>query len=141
VSSTRLVQRAHVFCTGAALCALGGLLAATVQGCTRETYDHYRSRGLVRAVDGRGSEVSVAIQHEAIASFKDREGKAAPMASMTMLFGLDERLERGRLAPGDKLTFEFDVRWELRPTLLMTSFEHLPSDATLDLTESAHGER
>lgn len=121
-----------------AVVVFGWLLAAILGACSRESYEHYRTRGTISVVEGHGAERSVIIHHERISSFQDREGKRAPMDSMKMMFGLHEQLAERPLAPGDKLSFEFDVRWELRPTLLITQFERLPPDTALDLRSDSH---
>ena len=89
----------------------------------------------MRARDGAGADLRVAIHHERIDAFKDREGKLSPMPSMPMLFGLTPALAQTPLAPGDKVAFDFEVRWSGSPTLLITQLEKLSSGTDLTLTE------
>ena len=119
VVRSRSVQR-HISLL--ALCLLAG-------ACDRA--EHYATRGLVRATAADG-ERSISVHHERIANFKDREGKTAPMPSMVMIFGLDKSLKLP--APGAKLALEFDVRWNERPTLLITRLEVLPEQTALTLS-------
>lgn len=114
---------------GALLCL--GLL--TCLACEREHVAHYRCRGMVRAVEGRGDDARVAIQHEALPAFQDRDGKAAPMGSMTMIFGLAPRLQTEPLSVNQKLSFEFDVTWTESPFLVITRLRALPVDTPLQL--------
>jgi len=108
-------------------------------GCSREQApEHYATRGLVRAREGSGAELRLAIHHEALATFRDREGQRAPMSSMTMLFGLAKELERAAPEAGTKLAFEFEVRWDERPTLQITRLRELPSETELALTSDHH---
>ena len=95
--------------------------------------DRYHTRGLVKAREGTGADTRVAIHHERIAEFKDREGERAPMPSMPMLFALAPALEQTSLAPGDKLAFDFEVRWTGSPTLRITRLEKLPASTALRL--------
>lgn len=91
----------------------------------------------MRADEGRGADRRLAIHHEAIPTFKDREGATAPMPSMTMVFGLTRELRGVSLRPGSKLALEFDVRWEERPLLVITKLSQLPDDTQLTLS-TAH---
>ena len=97
--------------------------------------DSYHTRGLVKAREGSGADTRVAIHHERIADFKDRDGKRAPMPSMSMLFGLARALEATPLVVGDKLAFDFELRWTGSPTLLITRLQKLPADTDLKLTD------
>jgi hypothetical protein len=108
-------------------------LLLALGGCDRERVAHYQTRGVVRAFSGTGEEARVLIQHEALPQFLDREGKAAPMASMKMIFGLRPSLYSTRLRVDEKLRFEFDVTWSESPFLLITQLTRLPADTALQL--------
>lgn len=99
---------------------------------------HYHSRGLVKDISGSGQELSIAIHHERIARFEDRDGKASDMDSMTMVFGVASDVPRAVWQKGAKVAFEFDVRWSKRPALWITRAEALPAETPLTLTESHH---
>lgn len=111
-----------------------GLLACL--GCTRERVAHYRCRGVVRAVEGSADEARVAIAHEALPSFEDRDGKRSPMHAMTMIFGLAPRLQAEPLTVNQKLSFEFDVSWSESPFLVITQLTALPADTVLQLGDA-----
>jgi hypothetical protein len=106
--------------------------------CASEHAARYTTRGVVRAQSGQGEETRIAIHHERLPSFEDREGRRAPMASMTMVFGLAPHLQHERLPPGTKLRFDFEVRWTTPPFLVITRLERLPAITELELTD-AHG--
>ena len=115
---------------GSLLCL--GLVACSA--CERERVAHYRCRGVVRAIEGRGDEARVAIEHEALPSFEDRDGKTSPMGSMTMIFGLAPQLSREQLSLNEKLSFEFDVTWHESPFLVITRVTALPATTSLQLS-------
>lgn len=87
----------------------------------------YTVRGIVKGVTG--DEVSV--QHEAIPAFKDRDGKASEMMSMTMSFGIGEGVDRAPLQADTKVSMTFDVVWDRRPALQAKKIEVLPPDTAL----------
>lgn len=100
-------------------------------GCDRP--DRYHTRGVVQEVGKRDDELSVAVHHERIEAFRDRDGKTAPMSSMVMIFGVAPALVASRLARGDKVALDFEVRWDERPALRITRIETLPADTALSL--------
>lgn len=112
--------------------SLALLVALVAVGCDRP--DRYHTRGLVQDVGKSDDLLSVAVHHERIDAFRDRDGKTAPMGSMTMVFGAAS----SQLAPppvrGDKVAFDFEVRWDERPALRIVRIEKLPADTALRLT-------
>lgn len=96
----------------------------------------YHVRGLVQEVAGTGPEMSVAIHHEPIPLFEGREGTKSDMESMTMIFGVAKDVPSSVLTPGDKIVFDFDVRWNKRPALYITHAEPLPATTDLALSTS-----
>jgi hypothetical protein len=113
-----------LLCTALSACAGGPL----------EADSHYHGRGIVAARSGSGADAELSIHHEAIPRFKDRDGHETTMASMTMIFGLAKTPSQAALRVGDKLAFEFDLRWNARPVLLITKLEKLPADTPLTLS-------
>lgn len=105
--------------------------------CGSEPDARYATRGLVKERVGTGADARVAIHHEPLPEFRDRDGKLAPMAAMTMVFGLGRGAQcASALAPGTKLAFEFEVRWATSPFLVITRCEILPPDTPLVLSDS-----
>jgi Cu/Ag efflux protein CusF len=94
----------------------------------------YHTRGLVVRADGEG----VAIHHERIEAFEDRDGKPSAMDSMQMLFGAASDVDAALFKPGAKLAFDFDVRWAKQPTLLIVKAEPLGSETELVLEQDGH---
>lgn len=103
--------------------------------CSRppDKVEHYQTRGIVKAVDGSGEDARAAIHHERIESFKDRDGKASPMDSMTMNFAFAPNVSSRSLRPDDKLLVEFDVHWSSGAPLVITRFEKLAPSTELTL--------
>ncbi|MEY4580488.1 MAG: hypothetical protein RL701_5191 [Pseudomonadota bacterium] len=101
----------------------------------------YHARGIVTEVSSSGAELSVAIHHERIAKFEGRDGKLSDMDSMTMLFGVASDVPRAVWSQGAKVDFEFDMRWNLRPSLWIVRAQNLPPDTELTLPPaSEHNE-
>jgi hypothetical protein len=113
----------------------GALALCALLAACGSAPDHYHTRGLVKAREGSGADARVAIHHERIEGFKDREGKRAPMPSMAMLFGRAPAVDATPLAPGDKLAFDFEVHWTGSPTLRITQLTTLPADTPLTLSD------
>jgi Cu/Ag efflux protein CusF len=94
---------------------------------------HYHARGVVVARSGEAGNRELSIHHEALANFADRDNRRTTMESMTMIFGLDPRIAAD-LQVGDKVAFEFDVRWSKRPVLSITKLSKLPGSTALVLS-------
>ncbi len=73
------------------------------------------------------------IRHEAVPRFKGRDGRVATMASMTMAFGMGPGVSLQGLRAGDKIAFDFEVRWHEEPALLLTRLSRLPASTKLAL--------
>jgi len=94
----------------------------------------YHARGQVTEVSGSGPDLTIAIHHELIQGFEDRDGKRSPMKSMVMAFGVAPDIPRDLWSQGAKVAIDFDVRWSKHPTLFIVRAEALPGDALLELT-------
>ena len=116
-------------------CALAcGALLALGCGASEEATTSYHTRGLIQDISGSGPDLRVTIHHEAVPSFKDRDGKASPMSSMSMIFGLADAIQPSALSVGQKLELDFDVRFSKTPPLLISRLKQLPADTALVLT-------
>jgi Cu/Ag efflux protein CusF len=87
----------------------------------------YVVRGeIVRLPDGRDS--SIAIRHEAVPDFRDESGKVVGMGAMTMPFALAPGVPTAGLAPGDRISFTLEMRWqEERDIARVSRIEKLPA--------------
>ena len=54
---------------------------------------------------------------------------------MRMAFGVAAGVDKSRFAAGQKLAFDFAVRWNQRPALLIVSAQPLPANTALELSE------
>jgi hypothetical protein len=98
----------------------------------------YHTRGVVKEASGERGELSVAIHHERIEGFEDRDGKRSAMDSMQMLFGTASDVPKALFQPGKKLAFDFDVRWSRQPTLVIVKASELGAETALELSEGHH---
>ena len=92
-----------------ALAAL--LLAAACRPAPPPAAAVYQVRGESRQLPVAPAR-DLMIRHEAIPDFKDEAGKVVGMEAMTMPFTLAPGVELGGLAPGDRVEFTLEVRWD-----------------------------
>lgn len=93
----------------------------------------YRVRAQVVELHGSGDDRRVTAEHEAIPSFKDRDGKPSTMPAMKMAFGISPALAPAALEPGGKYELTFDAVWDRVPVLLITAASPLPPEERLVL--------
>lgn len=80
--------------------------------------------GVVEAMPREGADRrEISIAHEAIPSFVDREGEEVGMDAMTMQFAVSSDVNLDGVETGDAVSFDFEVRWDDRPMLLVTRLE------------------
>lgn len=115
---------------------VASLLAAC--GSADPPVRRYHTRGVVIEASQAGGELSVAIHHERIDGFEDRDGKRSTMDSMQMLFGTASDVPPQLFQPGAKLAFDFDVRWSRQPTLLIVKASELAADTAMELSQGHH---
>lgn len=120
------------------LCLLALVLGDLACNKSDPPVRRYHARGVVTETALDGDELSVAVHHEAIANFEGRDGQRSAMDSMTMLFGVAHSVGRDVFRQGAKIAFDFDVRWNERPSLLIVKASPLPDDTQLVLRESHH---
>lgn len=95
--------------------------------------DLYSTRGIIRQLPDAsrpGSELF--IHHEAIPEFVDIHGEPKGMGSMTMPFPVTSAEQLDGLAVGDRVGFEFEVRWQGSPPMRITRIEPLPAETRLE---------
>lgn len=86
----------------------------------------YTTEGRVERLPRRGAEIrDISIAHEAIPEFRDREGREVGMEAMTMQFEVAEPVSLAGLAPGDRVRFTFEIRWNARPMLYVTEIDEV----------------
>ena len=98
----------------------------------------YRARGEIVRLPAAGSR-EVGIHHEAIPDFKDERGSQVGMDSMTMPFLAAEAVSVDGLAEGDRVEFEFEVRWKGARPILLTRLQELPAGTRLAFDPPAGG--
>jgi Cu/Ag efflux protein CusF len=82
--------------------------------------------GTVETLPHEGSDRrEIAIAHDAIPDFRDREGAVVGMDAMTMQFELADGISLAGVSPGDRVRFTFEVRWDARPMLYVTALRAL----------------
>ena len=120
-------------------CFLPLLLAALFAcGTNDPPVRRYHVRALVKEVSGSGADLRVALHHERIPNFEDRDGKRSEMSAMTMVFGVAPEVAVAQLKAGAKVEVDFDVRWSQAPALLVVSAAALPEGTELVLPPDHH---
>ena len=92
----------------------------------------YEVRGQVIDVPREACD-NLTVHHEAIAEFRDRDGKPSEMESMSMPFLVAPGVSLAGIAPGDKVEMTFEVRWQGDVPLRVTALRELPEATALDL--------
>jgi hypothetical protein len=83
-----------------------------------QAYDRYRVQGRIESLPaGEAKPPQARIQHQAIADFRDRNGKVVGMPAMTMAFALSPGVNAQELQVGDAVNMTFEMRWEQTPSL------------------------
>jgi len=117
------------------------LLASLACGGRSEPADQgpvqsYTVRGEVVAVPGGGGPTDqLRIHHEAVPDFVGIDGDVVGMSAMTMPFPTADSVDVASLAPGDKVEFTLDVRWEGTPGYQISQLRKLPPDTQLELNK------
>ncbi|MBO6936745.1 MAG: copper-binding protein [Deltaproteobacteria bacterium] len=83
-------------------------------------------------------EHNLAIHHESIPDFTNREGEVSGMDSMTMMFWRPESVAVEGIEVGDPVELTFDVRWSGDHTLTISAIDELPAGTELELTADHH---
>jgi Cu/Ag efflux protein CusF len=63
------------------------------------------------------------IRHDDIPDFVDKDGQIVGMRAMSMPFDVAPDVDLTGLAPGDLVTFTFEVRWRESPNTLVTRLD------------------
>ena len=113
-------------------------LLLTACGSSDPPVRRYHTRGMVTQTTSERGELSVAIHHERIDPFEDRDGKASAMDSMQMLFGVASDVPKALFQQNAKLAFDFEVRWSKQPTLLIVKADKLDAETPLVLNQDHH---
>jgi hypothetical protein len=93
---------------------------------TSEAPAQYTVRGKIVGVGAK-----LDIHHEAIPTYKHRDGKVRGMASMVMSFAPNEKTPP--VVVGDLVTMTFTVHWDSDPGTRIVTLEKLPPDTKLAL--------
>lgn len=98
----------------------------------------YTVRGRVRTVPVAGNPLTqLAIEHEAIPRFTNKDGRAVGMGHMTMHFPPARGVDVSGLRAGEPVEVTFSVWWGEAPSYLLMSFTRLPADVRLAFDEPA----
>lgn len=95
----------------------------------------YTTRGRIdRMPKSTGIARDLAIHHEALTAFYNREGKNVGMQVMVMDFpSIAAGVSLDGLKVGDVVVFDFDVDWASKDVWTVTRLKRLPHDTPLDL--------
>jgi Copper binding periplasmic protein CusF len=106
------------------------LLVGLVVACSKPA-DQYTVNGKVVALGAKATD-KIDIHHEAIPTYKHRDGKVRGMASMVMSFA-PTGANLPSVAVGDIVRVTFSVHWDSDPGTRIESMSKLPPDTTLVL--------
>lgn len=81
---------------------------------------------------GRPDGAEIYIRHEAVPTFVDSKGETVGMEAMTMGFPLARALDLAGLAVGDRIEFDFEVRWQGSPPVQVTRVAKAPDAAPIE---------
>jgi Cu/Ag efflux protein CusF len=112
---------------------LAALLVAGA-GClgTQSRLATYQVRGRVqRLPDPKAAARDLWLAHEAIDTWRNREGKVVGMDPMTMPFTVEDAVSLDGIAVGDVVEFHLSVDWDAPEPVLITHVEKLPPDTEL----------
>ena len=141
VSRTHLRPRAAL-CVGLVALGLGVGLPSGLAGCAEKpppapTYgpaEHtYTVRGeVVELPVANDPKTSFRVKHEPIPDYKNREGVAVGMATMTMGFTPAEGVSLEGIQKGDKVEFVWEMWYRPRMRERITSIRKLPAETQLN---------
>ncbi len=122
---------AIVFAATSAIAAIATVSCSRPPEAPAVTVESYAMRGEIVRLPAAGSR-EMAIRHEAIPEFRDEAGKVVGMEAMTMPFTLASGVAIAGLAPGDRVAFTLEMRWQdPREIARISRIEKLPADARL----------
>lgn len=93
----------------------------------------YEVRGRVESLETQGADTTIQIAHEAMPTFKDRDGNPSAMPAMTMPFSLDPRVDRKALPAKSLHNFTLEIHWSRAPGMRVVAASPLSPDTKLDL--------
>lgn len=123
------------FSVSSACLAVAALLAACEAPEPPPSPDVYEIRGEVIQLPGARPGAQLLVRHETVPDFKNADGEAVGMHSMTMPFSVADKELLDRIYVGDKVAFTLEVRWQARNPLVITGIEKLPPDTPLEFED------
>ena len=91
----------------------------------------YAMRGEIVRLPAAGAR-EIILRHEAVPDLRDESGKVVGMEAMTMPFTLARDVGLEGLAPGDRIAFTLEMRWQdPREIARISRIEKLPAGTTL----------
>jgi len=98
--------------------------------------NRYTIQGIVRSAPAANKAgKSITILHQAIPTFKNRDGEETGMMSMAMPFQVAAEVGELSLAVGDKVEFTFDVDWEAQNPTTIVKITKLPAETEIRFGE------
>ena len=101
-------------------------------GCDeKRTPEEYTVRGRITAMPAGEQSEELDIHHEAIPTYKHRDGQVRGMDAMVMTFAPASGTSLQGLAVGDPVQMTFEVRWDEHPALVIRQIQELQPDTQL----------
>jgi Cu/Ag efflux protein CusF len=123
-----------------ALALLAAAGACTPAAEEAEVHRYTVAGEIVRLPEaGRPDGAEIYIRHEAVPTFVDSKGETVGMEAMTMGFPLARSLDLTGLAAGDRIEFDFEVRWQGSPPVQVTRVVKAPDAAPIEPADAPVG--
>jgi len=98
--------------------------------------NRYTVQGIVRsAPSANAAGKTITILHQAIPTFKNRDGEETGMMAMAMPFQMAPEVGEMALAVGDKIEFTFDVDFDAQNPTTIVKITKLPADTEIRFGE------
>jgi Cu/Ag efflux protein CusF len=98
--------------------------------------NRYTVQGIVRSAPAANKAgKTITILHQAIPTFKNRDGEETGMMSMAMPFQVAAEAGELPLSVGDKVEFTFDVDWDAQNPTTIVKITKLSADAEIRFGE------
>lgn len=134
MSTTWLRRTAPFFaCLTLVLCASASCKRKASEAPTAT----YTVKGVVKMLPPAakpGTDKAIVVLHQAVPTFKDREGQEVGMMAMPMPFTLADGIDMKDIVVGSKVEFTFGVFWQAPTPTRILALKRLPDDTQINFS-------